>query len=197
MTRNIAQGTTDPSTEFSILIKSVLTRSTTFFKPQTFINANSRQYLGEKTRRTICELPHRKLTSKANPRAWFSIVKLTVSFQVWRLSGISQIHFQPRNSQILEPLPAPSSVLIYGSSPSRKWPRRALPCIWVIFIFTDTDTKIRLGQGWGIKRSKHSLSSSFQALWNIYWNEFIHRGKKICESKLRKINTNNCEYFLF
>ena len=49
MTRNIAQATTDPSTEFSILIKSVLTRSTTFFKPQTFINANSRQYLGEKT----------------------------------------------------------------------------------------------------------------------------------------------------
>ena len=48
MTRNIAQATTDPSTEFSILIKSVLTRSTTFFKPQTFINANSRQYLGEK-----------------------------------------------------------------------------------------------------------------------------------------------------
>ena len=69
MTRNIAQATTDPSTEFSILIKSVLTRSTTFFKPQTFINANSRQYLGENTAfRTSCELPHRKLTSKANPR---------------------------------------------------------------------------------------------------------------------------------
>ena len=91
---------------------TVLTQSTTFSKPQTFINANSRQYLGENTAfRTSCELPHRKLTSKANPRAWFSIVKLTVSFRVWRLSGISQIHFQPRNSQILEPLPAVASSL--------------------------------------------------------------------------------------
>ena len=78
MTRNIAQGTTDPSTEFSNLIKSVLTRSTTFFKSQTFINSNSRQYLGEKTAfRTSCELPHRKLTGKANTRGRGSEMHVT------------------------------------------------------------------------------------------------------------------------